>query len=394
MATGLKARELLPLIGIMFSAFVFNTSEFMPVALLVDIAGDFGVSEAQAGMLISVYAWMVMLLSVPLTVVTSRIDFKRLLLLVIAVFGVCQIVSALSVSYWMLMAARVGVACAHSVFWAIVAPIAVRVAAPEHRSIALSMIVTGSAIALIAGLPLGRVVGLLVGWRMTFVCVGVVSLVVFVYLLVSLPRIKAEEAFTFSELPELLRNRTLVSLYILTALIATAYYTGYSYIEPFLQQVVGMDDAWVTVALSVFGVAGIVGSVLFSRLYDKHRFLFVRGTIIGAAVSLLLLRLTPVGPAAAFAVCGLLGMFATAFNVTLQSEVMRSSTEQQQAVAVSIFSGIFNLGIGSGALIGGVVVENLSVSNIGVAGGLIGLAASAYCLFVLTKRLRGNASVR
>lgn len=55
MKNGMSAKELLPLTGIAFSAFVFNTSEFMPIALLVDIAADFQVSESQAGILITAY---------------------------------------------------------------------------------------------------------------------------------------------------------------------------------------------------------------------------------------------------------------------------------------------------------------------------------------------------
>lgn len=105
-----------PLAGIAVAAFIFNTSEFMPVALLTDIATSFSVSEAQAGLIISVYAWMVMLLSLPLMILASRVEFKRLLLVVIAVFLVGQILSAVSATYEMLMASRICVACAHAVF--------------------------------------------------------------------------------------------------------------------------------------------------------------------------------------------------------------------------------------------------------------------------------------
>lgn len=352
----------------------------MPVALLVDIAGDFGVSEAQAGMLVSVYAWMVMLLSLPLTMAASRFDFKRLLLVVVALFGVGQVASACATGYGMLMAARIVVACAHAVFWAIVSPLAVRVVAPEHRSLALGMVVTGSSVAMIAGLPLGRVIGLAVGWRMTFACVAAVAGILLAYLAAVFPKVAAEKPFAAKDLPALLGSRALLGIYALTALVATAYYTGYSYIEPFLQQVVGMGEGWITVALMAFGAAGIVGSVLFSRLYDAWRFTFVRAAVAGVAVSLILLRFTQVGAAAAFAVCALLGMFATAFNVSLQAEVIEKTPKEAQAVAMSVFSGIFNLGIGCGTLLGGAVCTFDSVADVGLVGGVLALAALACCL--------------
>ncbi len=106
-----------PLVGMTLSTFVFNTSEFMPIGLLTDIAADFNMTESAAGMLISVYAWAVMILSLPLMLCVTKVPPKRLLLGVIVLFGICQLLSAASVNFWMLMAARIGVAAAHAVFW-------------------------------------------------------------------------------------------------------------------------------------------------------------------------------------------------------------------------------------------------------------------------------------
>ena len=69
---GITLRQWLPLVGLTCCAFVFNTSEFMPIGLLTDIAASFSLTEAQAGIMISVYAWGVMLLSLPLMVFASR----------------------------------------------------------------------------------------------------------------------------------------------------------------------------------------------------------------------------------------------------------------------------------------------------------------------------------
>ena len=119
-------RNWLPVVGLACSAFVFNTSEFVPIGLLSDIGADFGMSTASTGMLISVYAWVVMLLSLPLMILVSRMEMRRLMLMLVALFAMCQVMSYLSGSYAMLMASRIGVACAHSVFWSIVTPMAAR----------------------------------------------------------------------------------------------------------------------------------------------------------------------------------------------------------------------------------------------------------------------------
>ena len=103
MQSKMTLKEWLPLLGITVSAFIFNTSEFMPIGLLTDIADSFHITEAHAGVLITVYSWIVMLLSLPLMLLLNKIDFKRLLLGTIALFGIFQMLSAFSASYGMLM---------------------------------------------------------------------------------------------------------------------------------------------------------------------------------------------------------------------------------------------------------------------------------------------------
>ena len=155
----------LPLVGLTFAVFVFNTSEFMPIGLLTDIATDLNISEARAGLLISVYAWVVAIMSLPLMIMVSKMELKRLLLSIIALFVVSHVGSALAEGYYTLMLSRIGVACAHSIFWSIASPLAVRTVPDGRRALALSAIATGSSVAMVVGLPLGRVVGLYVGWR-------------------------------------------------------------------------------------------------------------------------------------------------------------------------------------------------------------------------------------
>ena len=84
MKSRMTRKEMLPLVGMTISAFIFNTSEFMPIGLLTDIAGSFSISESKAGMLITVYSWIVMLLSLPLILLVSKIDFRKLFMGTIA----------------------------------------------------------------------------------------------------------------------------------------------------------------------------------------------------------------------------------------------------------------------------------------------------------------------
>ena len=387
----MSTRELLPLAALTLSAFLLNTSEFVPIGLLTDIAGAFSLSESGAGAMISIYAWAVALLSLPLMLAASRVPPRALIVSVLAVFCGGQVASALAPTFELLVASRLIVAAAHAVFWSVASPFAVRVAAPERSALAMSMIVTGTSVAMIFGLPLGRALGLALGWRMTFVCVGAAAAAALAGLIAFFPRLEAGEPFTLDRLPELARNRALMGLYLATILFATGYYTGYSYIEPFLQQVAAMPDALITAALTVFGVAGLVGSGLFARFFDAHRRPFLTATMLGMAAALLLLLPLAGVPAGPFAVCVIWGVSATAYNVAAQAEVIRSTSQAATPVAMSVFSGLFNVGIGTGSIVGGLVCDAAGSAGVGLVGGAVAAAGALYCLVRLGSLLEGEA---
>ena len=376
MKTKMSLKEWLPLIGMTISAFLVNTSEFMPIGLLTDISNDFNMTAAQAGVMITAYSWTVTILSLPLMLLACKIEPKKLLLGTLTVFSTCQVLSVISIGFPFLVVSRIGVACAHSIFWAIASPLAVRVVSKEHQSKALSAIITGTAIAMVLGMPLGRMIGLNIGWRMTFLCVAVISFLVLVYLAFVFPKIENTESFSINQLPELFKNSRLMITYIITFLFATGYYTTYSYIEPFLQRVAEFPSTLVTITLMLFGVAGLSGSYLFSRYYDDHRFAFVQAVLFGFAGALGLLYPASINMYMIILVCAIWGIAAMAFQTSFQAEIIGCVSTAASSVAMAIFSAIFNLGIGSGTWLGGVVYTNTSLNFIGFVGAMIVLVAA------------------
>ena len=194
----------------------------------------------------------------------------------------------MALNFPMLMAARIGVACAHSIFWSIAAPMATRLVTRTHRPLALSMIVTGSAVAMIVGLPLGRVIGLYAGWRMTFLVITVTALAVLIYLAFVFPKLASDASFSRDDLPKLLKNPVVISVYVLSVLFATAYFTAYSYIEPFLKTVAAFSDQGITSTLMLLGVSGLLGSFVFSRFYNHFRYGVIRAGLLGLVIPFLL----------------------------------------------------------------------------------------------------------
>lgn len=376
MKTKMTLKEWLPLIGMTVSAFLVNTSEFMPIGLLTDISKDFNITAAQAGVMITAYSWTVTLLSLPLMLLACKIKPKKLLLGTLTVFAVCQVLSVISIGFPFLVVSRIGVACAHSIFWSIASPFAVRVVAKENQAKALSAIVTGTAFAMVLGMPLGRMIGLQIGWRMTFLCVGIISMIVIAYLLFVFPKIENSESFSVSQLPELFKNSNLMIIYMITFLFATGYYTAYSYVEPFLQKIAGFSSNLVTITLMLFGIAGLLGSYLFSKFYEEHHFVFVQTVLFGFVGALAILYPASINMYTIILVCAIWGIASMAFQVCFQAEIIGCVSTAASSVAMAIFSAIFNLGIGSGTGLGGMVYTNISLKYVGFVGAVIVLVAA------------------
>lgn len=386
-------KQWIPLAGLMLAAFIFNTSEFIPIGLLSDIGADFGIGEAQTGMMITVYAWVVAIASLPLMLVFAKTESRRLMLSIVALFAVSHVFSGVATSFNMLMLSRMGVACSHAIFWSIVTPLAVRMAPEGRSSTALGLIVSGSSFAMIVGLPLGRTIGLHVGWRTTFLIIAAVAVLVFALLAVTLRRLPDESKFSLRKLPLLLKSPGLRALYLLTLVAITGHFTGYSYVEPFLAQVAGMDGGGITMVLTLFGVVGLVGSVIFSKCYDRHQAAFIVYAVAGIGVCLLLLRPAAGAVWTAVLLCVFWGFAICCYNLSFQSKVMQLAPEGT-AVAMSIYSGIYNVGIGAGALVGGSVCDGPGLQYVGCIGGGIALTAAIYCLAKGLPLLAGKAEPR
>ena len=381
----------LPVIGLTFSTFIFNTSEFIPIGLLSDIAGDFGITEANAGMLITVYAWVVALASLPLMLIFAKTENRKLMLSITAIFAASHILSGFAKDFYMLMISRIGVACSHAIFWSIVTPLAVRLAPEGKGSTALSIIVCGSSIAMIIGLPLGRTIGLYLGWRATFLIIAVLAAVILAILAAVLPKMPGDGSISLRKLPALIKSPALLSIYLVTVIAITGHFTGYSYIEPFLGQVAGLGSNWITIVLTIFGVVGLAGSWIFSRCYDRYRRRFIQFAVAGICIFLLLLHVAALNPVTAVILCVFWGFAINFYNLSFQSEIIRNAPKGT-SVAMSIYSGIYNIGIGGGALIGGYVCSGISISCIGYVGGAIALVAALICFRKMLPAINGSPS--
>ena len=362
------------------AAFVVNTTEFLPIAMLTDIGRGFNMSEADTGIMITVYAWVVSLASLPLMLIAARTERRRLLLSLFAVFVAGHALSVAAWSFPVLLVSRVVIAL--TLFWAITAALAMRLAPRGKRQQALGWLSLGTAMATVLGLPMGRIIGQLLGWRATFALIGILALGVMLLLAKILPRLESRNAGSLASLPQLARRPLLLGVYGMTVLMVVAHFTAYSYIEPYVLRVTQMPPQTATAVLLVYGVSGMAASWLFSRFYPSRP----NTTLLTAAGLLLfsLLLLNPLGGSteAMFVLVFVWGIGIAVASLSVIGHVMRYAADATD-VANAIFSGCCNIGIGGGALLGGIVMRHWGLGALGWTGAA--LAAGALAVFGWTQ---------
>ncbi|EAU3873083.1 sugar transporter [Salmonella enterica] len=374
----------LRVVTLAIAAFIFNTTEFVPVGLLSDIAESFHMQTAQVGIMLTIYAWVVAVMSLPFMLLTSQMERRKLLIYLFVLFIASHVLSFLAWNFTVLVISRIGIAFAHAIFWSITASLAIRLAPAGKRAQALSLIATGTALAMVPGLPIGRVVGQYFGWRTTFFAIGMGALITLLCLIKLLPKLPSEHSGSLKSLPLLFRRPALMSLYVLTVVVVTAHYTAYSYIEPFVQNVAGLSANFATVLLLILGGAGIIGSLVFGKLGNRHA-----SSLVSIAIALLVVCLLLLLPAAEseahLAILSIFwGIAIMVIGLGMQVKVLALAPDATD-VAMALFSGIFNIGIGAGALVGNQVSLHWSMSAIGYIGAIPACAALVWAVLIFRK---------
>lgn len=340
-------------------AFGIGTTEFVIMGLLLQVAGDLGVSVSAAGLLISGYALGVFVGAPLLTLAMRRLPRKTVLVSLMVVFTAGNVACAIAPDYGWLMAARVVTSLAHGTFFGVGSVVAAGLVAPERRASAIAVMFTGLTVATLLGVPFGAWLGLALGWRATFWAVagiGVLAVLVLVAL-VPAPRAAERRVALGEELAVLGRPQVLLGL-LMTVLGFAGVFTVFTYVQPILVRVSGFPEAAVSPILLVFGGGLAVGNLLGGRLADRRPAAALLGTL--AALALVLAGTAAAAPdrIAAVAFIGLLGIAAFATVAPLQLRVLEKAGAAGQNLASSLNIAAFNLGNALGAWLGGVTIDH------------------------------------
>jgi len=345
------------------AAFALVTTEFLPVGLLPQIAQELGQSEGRIGLMVTLPG-LLAALAAPLTIAfAGRLDRRWLLGGLIGLLAFSNLLVAVSGSFLAILFGRVLLGLAVGGFWTIGGSLGPRLKPGAQAARATAVILSGVSLGTVAGVPAGALLGEAMGWRWAFAAASVVSLAVLVLLLALLPALPVQASSKgLREVPSLLREPKIRLGLWAIVLVFVGQFAAYTYISPFLLQVTGIAPVALGGVLLGYGVAGFIGNLLGGWVASWS----LRGAVVTTALvlglSVLLLVLTGQSAWWAVPLSIVWGLGFGMLPIAMQSWMFAAAPKKLEAVQ-AVFVSVAQAAIGSGALLGGQVVDQFGISS-------------------------------
>ncbi|MFJ7082127.1 MFS transporter [Streptomyces griseus] len=370
----------LALLALAVSAFGIGTTEFVMMGLLPNVADDLDTSVPTAGYLVSAYAIGVVLGAPLLAGLGSRVPRKKMLLLLMALFTVGNLASALAPDFGWLLAGRFLAGLPHGAFFGVGAVVATRLVAEGRQARAVATMFLGLTVANIVGVPAATLLGQHLGWRATFLVVAAIGLTAMAALARLVPAIPVEAHQDVRRELRALGNRQ-VLLGLLTAVFGFAgVFAVYSYLSAMTTKAMGFGESSVTVVLALFGIGMTLGALAAGPLTDRALRPTLYGSLGALAVILVAFPFTVHVQWAALVMVVLLGGVGFMTTTPLQMLVMNKAKDAPTLASASNHSA-FNLANAGGAWLGGVAIAAgwgwTSPAFVGAVLAVAGLAIAA-----------------
>lgn len=345
------------------AVFAQGTSEFMLAGLVPDIAADLGVSLADAGLLTSAFA-VGMAVGAPLmALLCRRLPPRATLAAFLAVFVLVHVVGALTGSFAVLLATRVAGALANAGFMAVGLTTATALVPADAKGRALSVLLGGTTLACVAGVPGGALLGQLWGWRAAFWAVALVTLPAIAAVLTSVPGTPKGAGSTAADGPQLdaraelrvLRAPRLLVTLLLGALVNGATFCSFTFLAPVITDVAGLGAGAVPGLLALFGIGSFLGVRIGGRFADTRPVPLLAGGGVALAAGWAVFALSAAHPVAVLVLVPVLGTLSFAVGSTLISQVLYAAAGAP-TLAGSFATACLNIGAAAGPWLGGVVL--------------------------------------
>ncbi len=366
-----------PIYWMALGTFAIGTESFMIVPLLPKIATNLSVSVSEAGQLVTAFTLALALSSPVLTALTGNFNRRKLLFLSMVVFALGNIAAWASTNYSQVMSARILLALAAGLYSPNASALAGTLVPPEKRGRALSVVNGGMTMAIVLGLPMGAMIGDRLGWRTTFLGVGVLAAMATTGLIFGLHRGVGDRmpVATLRERIEVARRPAVLLALFVTTAWAVGAFTVWTYIAPYLTATAGLDGPQISGVVFLWGVAAAIGIFGGGHLNDKigsrsvilPTLSFLALAFVTLSLSARLLSQTQ---ALVPVLCAIVvwGLTAWGFYPAQQARLIGIGGHKVAPVVLSLNMTFMYAGFSAGAALGSVVLAHGSVANLGWVG--------------------------
>ena len=366
----------------LLGVFGVGTIEYLVAGVLPRISRDMAVTEANAGLLITVYALTVVVGGPFLTVITSRVARTPLIVGLMVLFIVGNVLTALAPVFPVLVVARILTALPHATFFAVCLILATTLVEPDFQGRMISRITLGLNLATVLGVPLGTLAGNHFGWRSSFIIIAIFQALVTVALVLTTHRAPERPGSSIASEVKVFGRGEVLKALALTMLSQAGLFVLFTYISPYLEQYSGFDSGAVTVLLFVFGVGSILGNMLGGHCADRN----MNATLYIAlsSLALALLALFLMGNHAWFAGPWMFVVGAAGFSIIppLASKLIGAASSAPNLATTVNIAG-FQLANAAGAWLGSVALSlGFGLGILPLFGAF--LACAAICLLWIT----------
>ncbi|AUH44496.1 MFS transporter [Streptomyces sp. CMB-StM0423] len=363
--------------------FVMGDAELLVVGVLDVMARDLDVAVSSAGALVTTYALGLAFGGPLLTALTMRLDKRAVLVGALVLFILGTVVAVTTTSFGLLLACRALTGAAAGLYDATAFAVALASVPPERAGRAIAVVISGVSVSAALGVPLGTVVGNLLGWRGTFVAVIVLAGAALAAAMALVPSVPAAEGSAADQARHAFAPRVLAVLGLCFLVFASTY-AALTYIVPFLAETTGVSGAAAGVFLLAYGAATAIGSFGGGRFADRN----AAGTLVagtaGCALALLTLCVLGANPVVVAVTMLAWGLCVFGMAPALQYRVV-SLAGPGGGLAQSLPASAINTGIAFGSFAGGAAIDRFSVQAAFLTA--LGIAVAAFAVAAATRRL-------
>lgn len=336
------------------------TTEFGVIGILPQIAEHYKISIDKAGYLLSAFALIIALTGPFMTLLTSGIDRKKLMLAAIAVFLVTGFVSSFSPPFWLLMLVRILPAFLQPVYIATALSAAISQADKKHENQLMGIVFSGVAIAMVTTVPFATWIASIWTWESSFIIQTIVSLIALVTIYIMLPSMPVKEKKSYGSQLKILKQPTFITSTAMNFFMITAWFSTYSYFADYLNKAKGMDGTMISYMLFLFGIIGVfanwIAGKMLSKSIPRTTAFFLSGTII-----MPVLLYFSDGNLMSTIICIAIWGFMYSPSFLNASTYMISSVPNSLEFANSLATSFGNLGVTLGTTLGGWMIVTKGV---------------------------------